>query len=139
MGNDNKDKEEINKDKDETEDDDSTCCDAIVIHIWSYCLSLSLGYLVCLHCQRCRFHHQLGSNWSSSHSPHHPHLPPDIHHCWNREWDECDGDGLDDGGDSHCDVGDDHLGGQGERGGGGGGGGRGCAGKTANLEDSKSY
>ena len=61
------------------------------------------------------------------------------HYCWNWEWDECDGDGLDDGGDSHCDVGDDHLGGQGERGGGGGGGGRGCAWKTPHLEDSKSY
>ena len=35
-------------------------------------------HLVCLHCQRCRCHHQLGNSWSSSRSPPPPRSPPMI-------------------------------------------------------------
>ena len=87
-------------------------------------------HLASLRCQRCRCRRPLDSSWSNSRSPRLPRSPPAIkQRCWN-----CGGDGFGGG-----DDGDDHLSGQGEGGGGGGGGGRGCAGKTANLEDSKSY
>ena len=88
------------------------------------------SHLASLRCQRCRCRRPLDSSWSNSRSPRLPRSPPAIkQRCWN-----CGGDGFGGG-----DDGDDHLSGQGEGGGGGGGGGRGCAGKTANLEDSKSY
>ena len=76
-------------------------------------------HLVCLHCQRCRCHHQLGNSWSSSRSPPPPRSPPMII-----------GDGS--GGGDY-----DHLRRKGERCGGGGRGGWGRARKAANLEGAK--